>query len=229
MMKADRWVFMAFLVCSALFIVGAIVKLDYLELVANVLLVPTLLVYYRIRANEVFYPIVGALVLLYIRDIFLTLGHEEYPVAILVSLIIALLLLLLCAISVLQKTKIEPIEYLSFLIMYGFLIFVFIFFSEMVPELIPRYAIPTIVYLLLLVLFLAVSFSAYLLKSHKGTLWLMIGASSLLFSELSLFFKLFVLEDISLIVFFPVFHVFAYYALTQHALNRRKSSFFPHF
>lgn len=219
-MKASRLIFILFLLCSSLFILGSVMKMRPLMIGSNLFLIPLLLVLYWTRARRIFFPVVVALMLLYVRDIFLVQGLQENPVPIMTFFLLGLFILLYCSISMLQRTNVDPVEYISFFIMYGFLAFLFIFVGDMVSEVIPSYRFPTYTYLLLLKLFLAISFTGYLLKSHYASLWLMVGAASLLCSELSLFFKLYILEDVSVNIFFPLFHVFAYYALLEFAVNK---------
>lgn len=219
-MKASRLIFILFLLCSSLFILGSVMKMRPLMIGSNLFLIPLLLVLYWTRARRIFFPVVVALMLLYVRDIFLVQGLQENPVPIMTFFLLGLFILLYCSISMLQRTNVDPVEYISFFIMYGFLAFLFIFVGDMVSEVIPSYRFPTYTYLLLLILFLAISFTGYLLKSHYASLWLMVGAASLLCSELSLFFKLYILEDVSVNIFFPLFHVFAYYALLEFAVNK---------
>lgn len=196
---------------------------------ANFLIIPSLLLLYLTRTKKLIIPIVIAFTFLYIKDIFLFLAFQDFPLIVMISFLISLCLLILFALSSFQKDKIHPVEYISFFIMYGFLLFLFIFIGDMIPEIIPTYTWATYVYLSLLLLFLAISFTGYLIKSHFASLWLMLAAASLLISELSLFFKMYIIEDLSVNIFFPVFHVFAYYALMEHALHRRRSQLFPIF
>lgn len=213
--------FYLYLVCGLVFVLSSLFQLDVLLLTANLLLIPVLLLLYKKNAARLFIPIVAALLLMYIRDILLYLGYRDYNGYIMVAHSLALLLLVLCAVTMLGRGRLDPLEYFSFVIMSAFLVFVFIFMADMVPDLVSQHRPLMYIYLLLLVLFLGVSFTAYILKSHLGTLWLMLSSAALLFSEVSLFFKLFILEDTSVNLFFPLFHVFAYYCLVEHGRHRR--------
>lgn len=215
---------------ALLFIVGSILGLEKLSVGTNFLVVPSLLLYYRIEAKTWFIPIVISLLLFYVRDIFLLWGGlQNYPEMIMYSFLMALFIIFVLVITNFQRSRMHPIELVSLMIMYGFLTFVLITVGDLVPEVIPSYKNETYLYLFLLSLLLALSFTQYLMKSHYSSLWLMLATASLLISELSLFFKLFVVEDISVNVFFPVFHVFTYFSLVQHGLHRRKTSWIPYF
>ncbi len=218
--------FYLYLVCGLIFVLSSLFKLEKILVTVNFLLIPVLLLLYKKKARRLFIPIVAALLLMYLRDILLYLGYREYTGYIMVAHTLALALLLFCAVTTLGKGRLDPLEYFSFIIMSAFLVFVFIFMADMVPDLLSRYQTLMYIYLLLLVLFLGVSFTAYILKSHYGTLWLMLSSAALLFSEVSLFFKLFILEDYSVNLFFPLFHVFAYYCLMEHGRNRRDRRLF---
>lgn len=227
-MKVSRLVFILFLLCSSLFVLGSIIKIRPLMIGANILLIPLLLLLYWMRAKKIFFPVVVALILFYVRDFFLFQGLQENIILVMISFLLGICILFYCSCTMLRRTKVDPVEYISFFIMYGFLAFLFISVGDMVSEVIPSYRLPTYLYLLLLILFLAISFTGYLLKSHYASLWLMIAAASLLCSELSLFFKLNIIEDIIVSIFFPVFHVFAYYALVEFAVNKKdRTSLFP--
>lgn len=203
---------------------GSIFSLRELTLGANYLLIPTLLLYYRYKARKWFLPMVIALLLFYIRDIFLLYGFQENPLIVLSTFSAGIFILYLFAILGFQRSKIHMVELLSLLIMYGFLAFLFFTIGELVPQVMPSYKIATYTYLLLLTLLLAITFTQYLLKSHYASLWLMLAAASLLVSELSLFFKMYIISDVSVNIFFPLFHVIAYYSMVEHALHRRRSS-----
>lgn len=213
--------FYLYLVCGLIFVLSSLFQLENILVTVNFLLIPVLLLLYRKKARRLFIPIVVALLFMYLRDILLYLGYREYSGFIMIAHNVALFLLVLCAVTMLGRGRLDPLEYFSFIIMSAFLVFVFIFMADMVPDLLSRYRTLMYLYLLLLVLFLGVSFTAYILKSHYGTLWLMLSSAALLFSEVSLFFKLFILEDYSVNLFFPVFHVFAYYCLMEHGRSRR--------
>ena len=165
-----------------------------------------------------------ALLLFYARDIFMMFGFQEHPQIILATFGAGILILYLFAIIGFRRTQVYVVEWVSLIIMYGFLGFLFFTIGDLVPQVIPSYVIPTYIYLLLLTLLLALTFTQYLLKSHYASLWLMLASASFLVSELSLFFKLYVIGDISVDIFFPLFHVLAYYAMVQHVIYRRRSS-----
>ena len=172
---------------------------------------------------------VVALLFFYIRDIFLHESFNQYPGVILYSFAIATFILYVFAVTGFQRTKVHLVEIVSLLIMYGFLGFLLYTISELVPQVVPSYRIQTYLYLFLLTLLLAITFTEYLLKSHYASLWLMLASASLLVSELSLFFQMYVISDVSVKLLYPFFHVTAYYALIQHALHRRRSKRFPLF
>lgn len=228
-MKASKLVRLFFLFLGMLYFIGSYFDLPYLYLSANILLIPTGLIYYAFRSNFIFWPVVGALLFLYIRDLFLVFGFFNNPWIILFSFFSAILILLLCVLTGFQKSGIHFVEIISLTIMYSFLGFLSYSIGEMIPDVIPSFIGATFVYLLLLVVLVAVSFTRYLLKSHLASLWFMIGSASLLVSELSYFFKTYVLADISVKVFDPVFHVLAIYAFIKFGINRRKTSRLPYF
>lgn len=114
--------------------------------------------------------------------------------------------------------------------MYGFLGFLFYTIAELVSQVMPTiFETTTYLYLFLLILLLAITFTGYLLKSHYASLWLMLASASFLVSEISLFFKIYIISDVSVNIFFPLFHVIAYYALIEYALHRRRSARIPYF
>lgn len=172
---------------------------------------------------------VVALLLFYIRDLFMLHGFSSNPGPILWSFGGGIFILYIYALTSFQRAKVHPVEIFSLLIMYGFLGFLFYTIAELVPQVIPSYKGVTYVYLLVLTLLLAITFTQYLLKSHYASLWLMLASASLLVSEFSLFFRLFILADISVNIFYPLFHVIAFYAMVEHALHRRKNSYLPGF
>lgn len=172
---------------------------------------------------------VVALLLFYLRDLFMLQGFTLNAAPILWCFGLAISILYAFALTNFQRAKVHPVEIFSLLIMYGFLGFLFYSIAELVPEVIPSYKRATYVYLLVLTLLLAITFTQYLLKSHYASLWLMLASASLLVSEFSLFFKLYVLSDISVNVFYPLFHVIAFYSMVQHALHRRRLSLLPGF
>ena len=228
-MKTSQKVLWLYLVLGVLFIVGSIFRLELLFRVTTILLVPILILYYRYKARKWFFGMVLALLLFYIRDFLMLDGWASYFDWIVFIFFLALIIIYIFALTSFRKAKIMFVELLSLLIMYGFLGFLFYSISELVPEVIPSYQNTAYFYLAGLTLLLALTFTQYLLKSHYASLWLMLGSASLLVSELSLFFKLYVISDISVNIFFPLFHVLAYYAFVEHALNRRKTSNLPGF
>lgn len=169
------------------------------------------------------------LLLFYVKDIFMLEGFGGNPGPVLWSFGCAILILYIFALTSFQRAQVHPVEVFSLLIMYGFLGYLFYSIAELVPQVIPSYKAATYLYLLLLTLLLAITFTQYLLKSHYASLWLMLASASLLVSEFSLFFKLFVISDISVNVFYPLFHVISFYSMVQHVLHRRRSSFISGF
>ena len=148
---------------------------------------------------------------------------------IMLAFALAILIIYIFAITSFQKAKVLSIEVLSLLIMYGFLGFLFFTIADLVPQVMHTNQIVTYIYLAALILLLALTFTQYLLKSHYSSLWLMLGAASLLVSELSLFFKMFVISDVSVNIFYPLFHVISFFAFVEHAIHRRKTSRIPGF
>ncbi|HET8754158.1 MAG TPA: hypothetical protein VFM59_07330 [Salinimicrobium sp.] len=227
-MKTNKLVFILFLLLSCLFIGGSIMDIPSLVLSINFMLIPSLILYYRLKAKEIVFPLLVVMFFFYLRDILL-FWSERYPLIIFGCFFGAILILLICTITGFQKARVNPVEYISFIIMYGFLGFLFISMGEMIPNAVPSFKYLTYLYLFTLVLFLGLSFTFYLIKSHYSSLWLMLAAASLMVSELSLFFKTFILEDLSVIIFYPVFHVFTYYALIKYAMVRRETNKIPYF
>jgi hypothetical protein len=164
-----------------------------------------------------------ALLFFFIRDSFLIFGFQENPEVIIASFSSGVFLLYLFAIIGFQKSKVHIVEFVSLFIMYGFLAFLFYTMGELVPQVMPSFKIATYIYLLMLTVLVGITFTQYLIKSHYASLWLMLAAASLLVSELSLFFKLYIISDISVNIFYPFFHVIAYYAMVEHAVHRRRS------
>lgn len=212
-----------------LYIGGSILNYTVLTTIATLLLVPVLILYYRYKAKKWFLAVVIALLLLYVRDIYMLDGFSNNPQPVLWTFSIAALILYLLALTSFQKAEVHPLEIISLIIMYGFLGFLFYTMADLVPQVIPSLKTPTYIYLLLLTVLLAITFTQYLLKSHYASLWLMLAAASLLVSELSLFFKLYIISDVSVNVFHPLFHVIFFYALVEHAIHRRKTSTLPGF
>lgn len=228
-MKTSQKVQLLFIVLGVLFIISSIFQLELLFRISTILLIPILILYYRYRARKWFLPMVIVLLLLYVRDLFLLGGFGNNPLPIMWCFGIAIFILYIFALSAFQKSKVHPVEIFSLVIMYGFLAFLFFTIADLVPQVIPSYKVATYIYIVSLTLLLAITFTQYLIKSHYASLWLMLASASLLVSELSLFFKLYVISDISVNVFFPLFHVVAYYALVEHAVHRRRSSILPGF
>lgn len=170
-----------------------------------------------------------ALALLYIRDLLLLEGFHVYPEPVIWTFGGAIAILYIFALTSFQRATVHPVEIFSLLIMYGFLGFLFYTIAELVPQVMPVYKGATYLYLLVLSLLLAITFTQYLVKSHYASLWLMLASASLLVSEFSLFFKLYILNDVSVKIFHPLFHVLALYSLVQHVLHRRKNPFIPGF
>ena len=228
-MKTSQKVLWLYVVFGVLFIIGSIFRLEILTRVTTILLVPILILYYRYKARKWFFGMVVAMLLFYIRDLLMLGGWGSYFDWILFVFFLALIIIYIFALTSFQRAKIMFVELLSLVIMYGFLGFLFFSISDLVPEVLPSYENTAYFYLAGLTLLLALTFTQYLLKSHYASLWLMLGSASLLVSELSLFFKLFVISDISVNIFFPLFQVLAYFAFVEHALNRRKTSSLPGF
>lgn len=222
-------VFWVFIFIAILFVVGSFFNLNVLTIGANYLLIPVLVLYYRYKAKKWFLLMVVALFMFYIRDIFLFYGYKQYSNLVMILFLMGILVIYGFAITGFQRAKVHLVEWISLLIMYGFLGFLFYTIADLVPEVMPSYQGATFLYLFLLTFLLAITFTEYLLKSHYASLWLMLASASLLVSELSLFFKMYVIEDISVKIFFPLFHVIAYYAMIEHALHRRRSSSIPYF
>ncbi len=184
-------------------------------------MVPTLLLYYFKKADRIFWPMVIVIICFYARDILMTNGFSNYPLAVMVLFSVGILLWYLCGIIGFPRAYLHKVEMISLLIMYSFLGFLTYTMADTVPEVIPSYTIATYLYLVLLSVLLAIAFTGYLIKSHWTSLWLMLASASLLVSELSLYFKLYILQDISVNLFFPTFHIFMFYCLVKYSLNRR--------
>ncbi len=221
-MKAERLLFVLFLLLGVLFVIGSTLRLEMMLTISNFFLIPSLLLYYRCRTRKLFRPIALALVLFYIRDVFLNYGLLDNYSIILISYLLAMLLLFLCLITGFESSRVHPLEIVSFLIMYGFLTFLFISLSVVVPEVLPEREYSAYLYLLLMMFLLAGSFTSYIMRSHMASLWLLVAASAFLVSEVSLFFKVFIIEDFSVNFFYPIFHVLAYYGFVEYGLRRRR-------
>ena len=211
-----------FILLGVLFIAGSTLRLETVLTLSNFFLIPILLLYYRCRTRKLFRPITLALLLFYIKDVFLNYGLQDHFLIIWISFLLAMFLLFLCLITGFERSRVHPLEIVSFLIMYAFLGFLFISLSVVVPEAMPGREFSVYLYLLLLMFLLAGSFTSYLLKSHMASLWFLVATSALLVSEVSLFFKVFIIEDFSVNFFFPFFHVLAYYGLVEYGLRRRR-------
>lgn len=218
-----------FIVLGVLFIVGSVFNFELLFTISTGLLVPVLILYYRYRAKKWFLPMVIALLLFYIRDILMLSGFFEHAVWIMLCFAVAVFIIYIFAITSFQRATVLSVETLSLVIMYGFLAFLYYSMADLVPQVIHSYKLVAYIYLGVLIFLLAFTFTQYLLKSHYASLWLMLGSASLLVSELSFFFKMFVVSDISVNIFFPLFHVISYYAFVEHAIHRRKTSSLPGF
>ncbi|MHA6280164.1 hypothetical protein ACXYMT_08275 [Salinimicrobium sp. CAU 1759] len=228
-MKTSQKVLSLFILLGVLFTIGSIFDFDLLELISTVFLIPVLILYYRYKARKWFLPMVIALLFFYIRDLFMINGFSNNAGPILLFFGGGLLILYIYALTSFPRAKAHPVEIFSLIIMYGFLGFLFYTIAELVPQVIPSYKNLTYIYLLVLTLLLAITFTQYLLKSHYASLWLMLASASLLVSEFSLFFRMYVISDISVIIFYPFFHVIAFYAMVEHALHRRRSRYLPGF
>ena len=228
-MKAGQKVLLLFAILSVLFVIGSSFDIQSLTVGANYLMIPTLILYYRFRARKWFIPMVIVLLLFYVRDIFLFREVGDNVAAVVYGFQAAIVILFIFAFTGFQRSRIHLVELFSLFIMYGFLGFLFYSIGELIPQVLPSYQWLAYLHLFLPSLLLAVTFTQYLLKSHYASLWFMLGSASLLVSEMSLFFKVYVISDISVKIFFPLFHVLAYYCLVQHAINRRRSSKCSHF
>ena len=218
-----------FIGLGILFVIGSAFENRPLLISSNLILVPVLLLYYRIMAQKIFVPVVVVLSLLYIRDVFLIYDLEKYLGYIWSCFVLAIIILLLCMITGYQKSKVHPVEILSFLIMYGFLAFLFITLSDGVPEDNSFKKWAAYSYLFFLMILMGGSFTIYILKSHMASLWFMVASSSFLVSEVSLFFKILILEDVSVNFFYPFFHVLAYYSFVEFGLKRRRTGELKYF
>ena len=228
-MKTSKKILWLFLSLGVVFIISSIFNLEVLGIAATILLVPVLVLYYRYKAKIWFLPMVIVLLLFYVRDLLMLDGFFNYPVSSLWCFGGAVIILYVFAFTSLKWSRIHFVEGVSLLIMYAFLGFLFYTLADLVPQVLPSHRGTAYSYILLLTLLLAVTFTQYLIKSHYASLWLMLASASLLVSELSLFFRLFILPDISVTIFYPLFHVVALFAMVEHAIHRRKSSSLPGF
>lgn len=228
-MKTSKIILLLFLFLGVLFIIGSIFNIKELIVVSTISLIPILILYYRFKAQTWFLPMVIVLLLFYIRDLLMLEGYFNNPKVILWCFGGAIFILYVFAFTGFRWARIHLVEIISLFIMYAFLGFLFYTMADLVPQVIPSHQGVAYIYILMLTLLLAVTFTQYLLKSHYASLWLMLTAASLLLSELSLFYKLFILPDISVTIFYPLFHVIAFFGMVEHAIHRRKSSFLPGF
>lgn len=229
-MGKGKKLFWLFILIDILFIVGVLFDFKILTITANYSLIPALILYYRVKSSNWFLPMVLALLSFYIRDIFLLYGFVNYLWVIIPSFFFGILVIYIFAISGFQNSSVHFVELTSLIIMYGFLGFLFYTIAELVSQVMPTiFETTTYLYLFLLILLLAITFTGYLLKSHYASLWLMLASASFLVSEISLFFKIYIISDVSVNIFFPLFHVIAYYALIEYALHRRRSARIPYF
>lgn len=203
--------------------VGSFFDIPVLYTPANYLLVPSLLIYYLIKVKKIFWPVVAMLVCFYIRDLLMMYSLENYIQGVMVTFVFAMILWYLCVITRLPKSPIQKVEIMSLVIMYSFLGFLTYSMSEVVTDVIPSYSTATYFYLFILNVLVAITFTKYILKSHWASLWLMIASAALLVSEISLFFKLYIIEDLSVNIFYPTFHLFMFYCLVQFGIHRRKT------
>lgn len=228
-MKTSKKVFLGFLFTAVVFIIGSLFDFRYVTIAANYLLIPVLVLYYRYKTKNWFFLLVLALLFFYIRDIFLFYGYQNFHVFLISSFLAGVFIVFGFAVMGFPKVKVHLVEWVSLFIMYGFLGFLFYTIVDLVPEVVVNFEYRAYIYLFLLILLLAFTFTSYLLKSHYASLWLMLASASLLVSEISFFFKMYVVSDISVEIFYPLFHVIAYYALIEHGLNRRRSAEIPYF
>ena len=228
-MKAKRLLLILFIGLGILFVIGSAFDVRPLLIGSNFFLVPVLLLYYRYMARKIFVPIIWVLLLLYLRDIFMIYGLREYLGIIWICFILAILILFCCMFTGFKRSRIHPVEVISFLIMYGFLIFLFITLSDGVPrdDFFRKWAAYS--YLFLLMLLMGSSFTVYIMKSHMASLWFMVAASAFLVSEVSLFFKILIIEDLSVNFFYPLFHVIAYYGFVEFGIRRRRTGRYRYF
>ena len=220
-MKQTGVIFITFLILAVLFIVGSFFELPTVYKVANFALVLTLLLYYVKKTKSIFGPMMVVIMCFYVRDILMANGFSNYPVAVMALFSVGIIIWYLCGIIGFPRANLHKVEIISLLIMYSFLGFLTHSMIETVPEAIPSYSTATYFYFILLTVLLGLTFTGYLIKSHWASLWLMVASASLLISEISLYFKMFILQDVSVNLFFPLFHIFMFYCLVQYALQRR--------
>ncbi|HET8886966.1 MAG TPA: hypothetical protein VFM70_11515 [Salinimicrobium sp.] len=192
----------------------------------NFLFIPSLLIYYFQWPDKIKIPVVIIFFFFYIRDLLLVFGYDKFPELSFTLFFAGIFPLFIYALTEFRRSRVHFLEILSLLIIFGFSIFLFLSMFELVPQVLPGYELLTYIYLILLNLLLCLSFTVYFLKSHRASLALMLFASFLIFGETSLFFKLMVIEDLSVLIFYPVCHTAAYAALVYYGLNRRNTGKF---
>lgn len=217
------------MVVGLLYFVGSILRLEILTVPTTFLLIPVLILFYRVKAKKWFLPMVIALLLFYVRDLLMLDGFFDNLIPILWCFGTGLAILYVFALAGFRWGRIHVLEFFSLLIMFVFLGFLYYTMNHLLHQVLPSHRVEASFFILLLIILLAISFTQYILKSHYASLWLMLASACLVLSELSLFFKIFILSDISVIIFYPLFHVIAFYALVQHAVYRRKNTFLPGF
>src|SRR5690606_40438406 len=99
--------------------VGSIFQLEILIQVSTLLLIPTLILYYRYRAKKWFLAMVVALVLFYVRDLLMLGGLGNYLGWIMLVFAIAVIILYIFSLTSFRRSKIMFVELLSLIIMYG--------------------------------------------------------------------------------------------------------------
>lgn len=226
-LKSSQKVFSVFLVTAGVFLVGSFFDFENVQMVSTLLLIPLLVLYYRYKSKNWFVLAVFALLLFYIHDILPYMGVGFFTGPSHVVFFGGTTIMYLFALTGFQKANIHFVEWISLFIMYGFLAFVFYSIYGLIPQVMVSSENLMYIRLFLLTFLLALTFTRYLVKSHYASLWMMLSSASLLISELSLFFKSYVVDDFSVRLFYPLFHVFAYYALIEHVIHRRRSERHP--
>ena len=222
-LKTSKLLLLIFLFLGVLFVVGSFFNIPGLYMTANYLLVPSLLIYYLMKVKKIFWPVVAMLICFYTRDLLMMYSLQNYMEEVMLTFVLAMIIWYLCVLTRLPKSQVQKVELMSLVIMYSFLGFLTYSMSEVVAEVIPDYATATYFYLLILNVLVAITFTKYILKAHWASLWLMIASAGLLVSEISMFFKLYIIEDLSVNIFYPTFHVFMFYCLVQFGIHRRKT------
>ncbi len=108
-------------------------------MVTTFLLIPVLIIYYRSRTRKWFLVVVIALLLFYIRDLFMLTGFSNNPQPIIWTFAFALVILYLLAITSFKKAQVHPVEVISLIIMYGFLSFLYFTMADLIPQVIPSF------------------------------------------------------------------------------------------